>query len=441
MRRGGHFAAAAIADPNAQQRHIETLLQPAARLTWEEFKEKHRGQLEDRLGSGLERESLRHREMLDGERHRKLSRGVNRKEEKKQKKKCRDRKRRRSSETESGGDPVRLSDFQRGRLMSDSDSSVRSRSCSPPPAWLLPMSAQEAVEAQAKRRACGALGSAPEQGSSTLAGATVHGPQSCLLAIRILTKTPVQAVGAPSACREAWSGLGGGCRRSRWDSSDCAGAQAAHQSIHAIRAANEAAQRAGSAISAAIRVDQRLQHCTALRDAVPSEAVENVPSSDTGWEGMLEVAEAIARVEAVRSAEFRGAERVKEESNEDRASTDGKDGSRDGLAGKESREYRKKQVKDKKRKREKGGKRHTKKSKKKKRRHSTASSSRHSDSEAGARQTQSRWDQRQRSQTRHKPAPTASGSTVWPPEGWTSLTGSANACGASVQGQRLGFRV
>ena len=440
MRRGCHFAAAAIADPNAQQRHIETLLQPAARLTWEEFKEKHRGQLEDRLGSGLERESLRHREMLDGERHRKLSRGVNRNEEKKQKKKCRDRKRRRSSETESGGDPVRLSDFQRGRLMSDSDSSVRSRSCSPPPAWLLPMSAQEAVEAQAKRRACGALGSAPEQGSSTLAGATVHGPQSCLLAIRILTKTPVQAVGAPSACREALSGLGGGCRRSRWDSSDCAGAQAAHQSIHAIRAANEAAQRAGSAISAAIRVDQRLQHSaasTALRDAVPSEAVENVPSSDTGWEGMLEVAEAIARVEAVRSAEFRGAERVKEESNEDRASTDGKDGSRDGLAGKESREYRKKQVKDKKRKREKGGKRHTKKSKKKKRRHSTASSSRHSDSEAGARQTQSRWDQRQRSQTRDKPGPTASGSTVWPPEGWTSLTWSANACGAPVQAQHF----
>ena len=97
---------------------------------------------------------------------------------------------------------------------------------------------------------------------------------------------------------------------------------------------------------------------------------------------MLEVAEAIARVEAVRSAEFRGAEGVKEEGNEDRASSEGKDGSRDGLAGKESREYRKKQVKDKKRKREKGGKRHTKKSKKKKRRHSTASSSRHSDSEA-----------------------------------------------------------
>ena len=43
------------------------------RMTWEEYKEKHKGQLGDRLGAGVEREQLEYRKMLDEERNRKVS--------------------------------------------------------------------------------------------------------------------------------------------------------------------------------------------------------------------------------------------------------------------------------------------------------------------------------------------------------------------------------
>lgn len=33
-----------------EQRQIEILMQPTNRLTWEEYKEKHKSQLEDRMG-------------------------------------------------------------------------------------------------------------------------------------------------------------------------------------------------------------------------------------------------------------------------------------------------------------------------------------------------------------------------------------------------------
>eukprot|EP00277_Geminigera_cryophila_P015449 CAMPEP_0179457068 /NCGR_PEP_ID=MMETSP0799-20121207/40936_1 /TAXON_ID=46947 /ORGANISM="Geminigera cryophila, Strain CCMP2564" /LENGTH=102 /DNA_ID=CAMNT_0021257585 /DNA_START=36 /DNA_END=341 /DNA_ORIENTATION=- len=66
-----------IADPEILQRHIELLMMPSQRLSWEEFREKHKDQLEDRMGKGIEKETKKHRTTLDDERRSKLARGVN----------------------------------------------------------------------------------------------------------------------------------------------------------------------------------------------------------------------------------------------------------------------------------------------------------------------------------------------------------------------------
>ena len=52
-----------------EQKHLEYLLQPIKpRLTWEEYREKHKKQFEDRLGAGVQREQADYRRMLDEER-------------------------------------------------------------------------------------------------------------------------------------------------------------------------------------------------------------------------------------------------------------------------------------------------------------------------------------------------------------------------------------
>jgi hypothetical protein len=52
-----------------ERKHLEYLLQPIKpRLTWEEYREKHKKQFEDRLGHGVQREQADYRRMLDEER-------------------------------------------------------------------------------------------------------------------------------------------------------------------------------------------------------------------------------------------------------------------------------------------------------------------------------------------------------------------------------------
>ena len=41
-------------------------------MSWEDFKEKHKEQLSDRLGSGIEKEQADYRRLLDEERNRKV---------------------------------------------------------------------------------------------------------------------------------------------------------------------------------------------------------------------------------------------------------------------------------------------------------------------------------------------------------------------------------
>eukprot|EP00282_Hemiselmis_andersenii_P022657 CAMPEP_0172002814 /NCGR_PEP_ID=MMETSP1041-20130122/3606_1 /TAXON_ID=464988 /ORGANISM="Hemiselmis andersenii, Strain CCMP439" /LENGTH=130 /DNA_ID=CAMNT_0012656551 /DNA_START=63 /DNA_END=452 /DNA_ORIENTATION=- len=62
-----------------EQKQIEMLLAPSNRMSWEEYKEKHKEQLEDRLGAGVERDQAAYRKMLDAERNAKLARGKNNK--------------------------------------------------------------------------------------------------------------------------------------------------------------------------------------------------------------------------------------------------------------------------------------------------------------------------------------------------------------------------
>jgi hypothetical protein len=50
-------------------KHLEYLLKPIKpRLSWEEYKEKHKKQFEDRLGTGIQKEQADYRRMLDDER-------------------------------------------------------------------------------------------------------------------------------------------------------------------------------------------------------------------------------------------------------------------------------------------------------------------------------------------------------------------------------------
>ena len=59
-------------DPKADAAYIQALINRPERLTWEEYKEKHKDQLNDRLGAGVEREQLEYRKMLDAERNSKV---------------------------------------------------------------------------------------------------------------------------------------------------------------------------------------------------------------------------------------------------------------------------------------------------------------------------------------------------------------------------------
>lgn len=51
------------------------LLNRPERLSWDEYREKHKEQLGDRLGAGVEREQQEYRKMLDAERSRKVGAG------------------------------------------------------------------------------------------------------------------------------------------------------------------------------------------------------------------------------------------------------------------------------------------------------------------------------------------------------------------------------
>ncbi len=51
---------------------MQYLMKPVQRMTWEEFKEKHKEQLQDRMGDRVEKESKEYREMLDEERRTKV---------------------------------------------------------------------------------------------------------------------------------------------------------------------------------------------------------------------------------------------------------------------------------------------------------------------------------------------------------------------------------
>lgn len=212
-----------IADPEGLQAHINRLLEPSKRLSWEEFKEKHKNQLEDRMGHGIERETKQHREMLDEERRNKLARGVNHEREallnrkgKKEKKGKKDRGRgSKGSDEEVDGKPVRLSDFQKGGYADTSDSDASrgpSREASPTPAWLLPMSEQEADQ---KRAAAAAAAQA-----AALAQGQQAGSECTLLAIRILTnKDPAvtaSEAGAAGGVKENNAGSTAGRKRNRW---------------------------------------------------------------------------------------------------------------------------------------------------------------------------------------------------------------------------------
>ena len=60
-------------NPALDQAYIQSLLNRPDRMTWDEYKEKHKEQLSDRLGAGVEREQAEYRKMLDQERNRKVA--------------------------------------------------------------------------------------------------------------------------------------------------------------------------------------------------------------------------------------------------------------------------------------------------------------------------------------------------------------------------------
>jgi len=71
---GGEAPEVAIkGDPALDQAYIQSLLNRPERMSWDEYKEKHKDQLSDRLGAGMERESLEYRKKLDQERNSKVT--------------------------------------------------------------------------------------------------------------------------------------------------------------------------------------------------------------------------------------------------------------------------------------------------------------------------------------------------------------------------------
>ncbi len=56
-----------------EDRHLKYLLQPIKpRLSWEEYKEKHKSKFEDRLG-GVQKQQADYRRLLDEERRQKVA--------------------------------------------------------------------------------------------------------------------------------------------------------------------------------------------------------------------------------------------------------------------------------------------------------------------------------------------------------------------------------
>ena len=55
-----------------EAKQIELLLNQKPRISWEEYKEKHKDQLEDKMGMGVEREQADYRRKLDEERNKKV---------------------------------------------------------------------------------------------------------------------------------------------------------------------------------------------------------------------------------------------------------------------------------------------------------------------------------------------------------------------------------
>ncbi len=55
-----------------EQKQLELLQVPQPRISWEEYKEKHKDQLNERMGMG-EKEQANYRRMLDDERKRKVN--------------------------------------------------------------------------------------------------------------------------------------------------------------------------------------------------------------------------------------------------------------------------------------------------------------------------------------------------------------------------------
>mmetsp|Transcript_35066 Transcript_35066/g.86236 ORF Transcript_35066/g.86236 Transcript_35066/m.86236 type:complete len:186 (-) Transcript_35066:274-831(-) len=115
-----------------EQKQIEMLLAPSNRLTWEEYKEKHKSQLEDRMGAGVEAESREYRKQLDAERNAKLSRGHNHKnlseEEKEKEKKRLKKEKKKEKKAKKKEKKERKKEKKKRKRGSDSSSSSSSDS-------------------------------------------------------------------------------------------------------------------------------------------------------------------------------------------------------------------------------------------------------------------------------------------------------------------------
>ncbi|KAJ1476366.1 hypothetical protein T484DRAFT_3108635 [Baffinella frigidus] len=108
MKHSAHFEA----------EEIRILLEQKPRMSWEEYKEKHKDQLSDKMGMGIEREQAEYRKQLDEERELRLARGVNKgkdgkdgkgaKKDKKDKKDKSDKKEKKKSDHGMIAAPARL---------------------------------------------------------------------------------------------------------------------------------------------------------------------------------------------------------------------------------------------------------------------------------------------------------------------------------------------
>ncbi|EKX49221.1 hypothetical protein GUITHDRAFT_136365 [Guillardia theta CCMP2712] len=92
-----------------EQKYIESLINRKPRMSWEDFKEKHKEQLSDRLGSGIEKEQADYRRLLDEERNRKDKKSKKEKKDKKEKKREKKRLKREKKEQKKKAEASRHS--------------------------------------------------------------------------------------------------------------------------------------------------------------------------------------------------------------------------------------------------------------------------------------------------------------------------------------------